>query len=201
MKYFGRNHFEIQPDALLACPNMRYKKLLAALAMTFTFAAGLAPTAATAQAGNYQLSIRRGSNYSCIWADHAGAGAPIYRNRASGCPSNKPSRWNIIPVRNQNGTHIFHLQLSGTQNCISITGLPQPAEDVQLERCTGGAHYDDDFYFWPHTTTEDHVKFRNSDPNYVDYCLQADPNDLIGNVRIQVASCNSADTQMRYMPV
>jgi len=178
---------------------MRYKKILTALAMTFTFAAGLAPTAATAQSPtqDYQLLIRRGSNYSCIWADHPGPGAAIYRNRGSGCPSSKPNRWRFIALRSQGGRTIYHLQLAGTNNCLAITGTPWPGEDVQLERCVGGAHADDDYYFWLSSPTAQ-FRLRNSDPNYADYCLQADPNDRIGSVRIQVAGCYSANTLMSY---
>jgi hypothetical protein len=170
---------------------MRYKILLAAVAMTFTIAGGLAPTAAAAQTPadvpNYQIKFDDGK---CMWADGAATGSAIYKNRSGvNCNHGASDLWEFVKVREQNGTPIYHVQfpVANPDKCLAITGTPSPREDLQLEPCVGGAHYDDDWYFWDSVNGTFHL--RNSDPRHVDYCLEWDPDDLIGAVRVQVDTC------------
>ena len=146
---------------------MRYKTLLAAIAMTFTIAGGFAPTTAMAQTPadipNYQITFDDGK---CMWADGAATGSAIYKNRGGvNCNHGAYQLWEFVKVREQNGTPIYHVQfpVANPDKCLAITGTPSRGEDLQLEPCVGGAHYDDDWYVW-NGNFNSSFQLRNSGP-------------------------------------
>jgi hypothetical protein len=184
-------------------------KLLAVAAMTFTIAGGLAPTAAIAQTPadvpndqlifNYQLIFK---DSRCMWADGAATGSAIYKNRRysippSNCDHGAYDLWEFVKIREQNGTPIYHIQfpVANPDKCLAIAGTPDPGEDVRLEPCVAGSHFDDNWYVW-NGKLNGYFHLRNSDPRYVDYCLEWDPDDLLWEVRVQVHYCGTlADNQ------
>lgn len=161
--------------------------------MAFTLVGVLAPTAATAQTPadvpNYRLTFDLDGK--CMWANGAATGSAIYKNRGGpNCSHGARDLWEFVRVGTRGGVPIYHIQfpVANPDNCLAITGTPRPGEDVQLEPCSSGD--DDNWYVWD-GNLNGRFHLRNSDLRYVDYCLEYDAQDRIGDVRVQVDTCGA----------
>jgi hypothetical protein len=180
---------------------MRYKKRLAALMLAFALVGGLAPTAATARANppDYQIRMADPNGLlACVWANGTRTGSAVHTNRIvlhtgltgpgrNRCNHGAYDLWEFRRVGTLNGTPIHHLHFPRANNkCLAIAGTPRPGEDVRLEPCSSGN--DDNWYVWG-KTPGGLFRLRNSDPRYVDHCLQVDPSNGVRARNVQIATC------------